>query len=77
MIAQALVGSPSLLFLDEPLDSLDLPNQAAVAALLARISRSEDVAVVLVAHDVNPLLPHLDRVVYVAGGQVVAGTPER
>jgi zinc/manganese transport system ATP-binding protein len=77
LIAQALVGSPAALFLDEPLDSLDLPNQTAVAALLGRISRSEEVAVVLVAHDVNPLLPYLDRVVYVAGGRVVVGRPER
>ena len=56
LIAQALVGRPALLLLDEPLDSLDLPNQAAVAALVDRICRRAGVAVVLVAHDVNPLL---------------------
>ena len=56
LIAQALVSSPSLLILDEPLDSLDLPNQTAVAALLARICRQQGVSVLLVAHDVNPLL---------------------
>jgi zinc/manganese transport system ATP-binding protein len=76
LIAQALVASPQALFLDEPLDSLDLPNQTAISALLARICRSENVAVLLVAHDVNPLLPHLDRVVYIARGRVVAGRPE-
>jgi len=75
LIAQTLVGRPKMLFLDEPLDSLDLPNQTAVSALLAQISRSEDVAILLVAHDVNPLLPQLDRVLYVAGGQIVAGPP--
>ncbi len=76
LIAQALVGRPEMLFLDEPLDSLDLPNQAAVSALLGRICRSQNVAILLVAHDVNPLLPHLDRVLYVAGGRILAGPPE-
>jgi zinc/manganese transport system ATP-binding protein len=75
LIAQALVRSPRLLLLDEPLDSLDLPNQAAVAALVQRICRSEGVAVMLVAHDVNPILGYLDRVVYFAGGGAVEGAP--
>lgn len=76
LIAQALVGRPEMLFLDEPLDGLDLPNQAAVSALLARLSGPDGVTVLLVAHDVNPLLPYIDRVVYIAGGRVVAGSPE-
>src|SRR5207248_10324578 len=63
LIAQALVSHPRMLILDEPLDSLDLPNQTAVAALLARISREQGVSVLLVAHDVNPLLSYMDRVV--------------
>ena len=62
LIAQALAPRPRLLLLDEPLDSLDLPNQAAVAALVARIARTEGVAVVMVAHDVNPIAGYLDRV---------------
>src|SRR5438309_1752864 len=62
LIAQALVSRPRVLILDEPLDSLDLPNQRAIAALLERICRQEQVAVLLVAHDVNPLLSYLDRV---------------
>lgn len=73
LIAQALVRKPRLLLLDEPLDSLDLPNQAAVAALLGRICREEGVGVVMVAHDVNPILAHLDRVVYLAEGGALAG----
>jgi zinc/manganese transport system ATP-binding protein len=76
LIAQALASRPELLLLDEPLDSLDLPNQTAVSGLLARICRSQGVAVLLVAHDVNPMLRDLDRVVYVAGGRVVSGRPE-
>jgi zinc/manganese transport system ATP-binding protein len=73
LIAQALVRRPRMLVLDEPLDSLDLANQAAVAALVQRVCRQEGVAVLLVAHDVNPLLDYLDRVVYLAGGRAVEG----
>ena len=76
LIAQALVRDPALLILDEPLDSLDLSNQAQVAALVQRVCRERGVAVVLVAHDVNPLLPYLDRVIYLAGGHALAGTPD-
>ncbi|POX51209.1 metal ABC transporter ATP-binding protein [Streptomyces sp. Ru72] len=75
LIAQALVRRPELLLLDEPLDSLDLPNQSAVAALIGRICRQEGVSVVMVAHDVNPILHHLDRVVYLARGGAATGTP--
>jgi zinc/manganese transport system ATP-binding protein len=76
LIAQALVGGPELLILDEPLDSLDLPNQADVAALLHRIRTVQKVAVLLVAHDINPLLGYLDRVIYLAGGRALAGPVE-
>ncbi|AJC53024.1 ATP-binding cassette domain-containing protein [Streptomyces sp. 769] len=76
LIAQALVRRPELLLLDEPLDSLDLPNQSAVAALIGRICHQEGVAVVMVAHDVNPILHHLDRVVYLAEGGAATGTPQ-
>jgi zinc/manganese transport system ATP-binding protein len=74
LIAQALVQRPSLLILDEPLDALDLPNQASVAALVRRVASTEKVAVLLVAHDVNPLLPYLDRVIYLAAGRALAGS---
>jgi zinc/manganese transport system ATP-binding protein len=77
LIAQALVRRPRLLLLDEPLDSLDLPSQAAVAALIDRIRREAGVAVLLVAHDVNPLLSYLDRVAYLAGGRAVEGPVEQ
>jgi zinc/manganese transport system ATP-binding protein len=76
LIAQALVREPALLLLDEPLDSLDLPNQGSVAALISRICRDAGVSVVMVAHDVNPILSYLDRVVYIAQGGVASGTPE-
>jgi zinc/manganese transport system ATP-binding protein len=65
-----------LLLLDEPLDSLDLPNQSAVAALIQQICRHEQVTVVMVAHDINPILSYLDEVIYIASGKVVAGKPQ-
>jgi zinc/manganese transport system ATP-binding protein len=64
-----------MLLLDEPLDSLDLPNQGAVAALVQRVCRTRGVTVLLVAHDVNPILSYLDRVVYLAGGRGMEGRP--
>ena len=74
LIAQALVRQPRLLLLDEPLDSLDLPNQQGVAGLLQRIS-ADGVSVVIVAHDVNPILGYLDQVIYIVGGRALAGPP--
>jgi zinc/manganese transport system ATP-binding protein len=75
LIARALVQQPRMLILDEPLDGLDLPNQAAVAALVQGICRAEGVTVLLVAHDVNPLLPYVDKVLYLAGGRAAMGSP--
>jgi zinc/manganese transport system ATP-binding protein len=75
LIAQALASRPSLLLLDEPLDSLDLPNQSAIAALISRICRQDGVTVMMVAHDVNPILSYLDRVVYIAAGGAAVGSP--
>ena len=76
LIAQALIRRPELLLLDEPLDSLDVPSQAGISALVRDICRRERVAVIMVAHDVNPILPYLDRVIYIARGSAVIGTPE-
>jgi zinc/manganese transport system ATP-binding protein len=76
LIAQALVREPEMLILDEPLDGLDIPNQVAVAGLLRRLATEQRVAVLLVAHDVNPLLGYLDRVLYLAGGRALAGPVE-
>ncbi|MGH9077428.1 MAG: metal ABC transporter ATP-binding protein [Acidimicrobiales bacterium] len=75
LVAQALVRRPRLLVLDEPLDSLDLPTQASVGGLVARISTEHQVTVLMVAHDVNPIAAYLDRVVYLAAGGAVSGSP--
>ena len=76
LIAQALVSGAKMLALDEPLESLDLHNQQAISELIRGICRSRGVTVLLVAHDVNPILPFVDRVIYVAGGHVLEGRPE-
>lgn len=75
LIAQALVTQPKILVLDEPLDSLDLRNQQGVAGVIRQISRDTETTVLIVAHDVNPILSAVDRVVYIAHGQVEIGTP--
>jgi zinc/manganese transport system ATP-binding protein len=76
LLAQALVTRPRILLLDEPLASLDLRSQAVISALVGGIARQRGIAVVLVAHDVNPLVSVLDRVAYVASGAITAGRPE-
>jgi zinc/manganese transport system ATP-binding protein len=76
LIAQSLVTGARMLALDEPLESLDLNNQQAISSLIQRICHEQGVTVLLVAHDVNPILPFVDQVVYVAGGQLVSGQPK-
>jgi zinc/manganese transport system ATP-binding protein len=75
LIAQALVRQPRLLLLDEPLDSLDVTNQASMSALIQDVCRVQNIAVVLVAHDVNPILQYLDEVVYLGHGRALIGSP--
>ncbi|HET9052274.1 MAG TPA: metal ABC transporter ATP-binding protein, partial [Candidatus Dormibacteraeota bacterium] len=76
LLAQALVTRPRILLLDEPLSSLDLRSQGVASALVASVARERGITVVLVAHDVNPLVSVLDRVAYIAAGRVTAGRPE-
>jgi zinc/manganese transport system ATP-binding protein len=74
LIAHALIGRPRLLLLDEPLANLDIRSEQEVVELIARIAREQDVAVLISAHDMNPLLPVMDRIVYLANGRAVSGT---
>ena len=76
LIAQALVTRPRILLLDEPLESLDLNNQQIVSALIRHVSKEQQVTVLMVAHDVNPILSYLDRVIYIGCGQTAIGTPQ-
>ncbi|MFC8303096.1 metal ABC transporter ATP-binding protein [Specibacter sp. NPDC057265] len=75
-VAQALAGNPQALLCDEPLLSLDLNHQKAVSALVGRQARENNTAVVFVTHEINPILEHVDRVLYLAGGRFTMGTPE-
>jgi zinc/manganese transport system ATP-binding protein len=76
MIAQALISRPKLLLLDEPLANLDIRSAAEVVDLLAQIAAEEHIAILLSAHDINPLLPAMDRVVYLADGRAASGTTD-
>jgi zinc/manganese transport system ATP-binding protein len=76
LIAHALISEPKLLLLDEPLANLDVRSEHAVVSLLSRIARDRQIGVLLSAHDMNPLLPAMDRIVYVADGRVASGTTE-
>ncbi|MCI1746684.1 MAG: ABC transporter ATP-binding protein [Acidipropionibacterium sp.] len=75
-IAQALVTDPTLMLCDEPLLSLDIRHQAAVTQLIDQARRDRDIGVLFVTHEINPVLPYIDRVAYVAGGRVLVGTPD-
>jgi zinc/manganese transport system ATP-binding protein len=74
LIAHALIGAPKLLLLDEPLANLDLRSATEVVALLARIAREQHIAILISAHDMNPLLAVMDRIVYLAAGRAASGT---
>jgi zinc/manganese transport system ATP-binding protein len=75
-LAHALVSDPQLLLLDEPLASLDIAHAQEVISMVTRICRSRKITVLLVTHDVNPLLTSIDKVLYLANGQSALGRPE-
>ncbi|WP_091228020.1 metal ABC transporter ATP-binding protein [Microbacterium sp. 3J1] len=75
-VGQALADEPSLLLCDEPLSNLDLANQLAVTDIIDRQRREREAAVLFVTHDINPILGRVDRILYIAGGRFVLGTPE-
>src|SRR5579884_813768 len=76
MLAQALIGDPDLLLLDEPLANLDIRSRRDVVNIVCSVVRQRNIAVILVAHDVNPLLGSMDKVIYLAHGRGVIGTPD-
>jgi zinc/manganese transport system ATP-binding protein len=74
LIAHALISQPKLLLLDEPLANLDLRSAQEVVTLLTRIARDQQIAILISAHEMNPLLPAMDRIVYLAAGRAASGT---
>jgi zinc/manganese transport system ATP-binding protein len=77
LIAHALISGPDLLLLDEPLANLDLRSAQEVVRLLARIASQQQIAILISAHEMNPLLPVMDRLVYLAAGRAASGTAEQ
>ena len=74
LLAQALLGKPKLLLLDEPLISLDPHFQQEVVALVRQIQQGRSITVLFTAHDLNPLLGAVDRVLYLGHGRAALGT---
>lgn len=75
-LAHALASQPKLLLCDEPLLSLDIPHQHLVASLLDRERKAHDTAILFVTHEINPILPYVDRIIYIVGGHFLVGTPQ-
>ena len=76
LLAQALLGRPKLLLLDEPLESLDPHFQQSIVALVRRVARDEGITVLFTAHELNPLLGAMDRVLYLGHGRAAIGGVE-
>ena len=74
LLAQCLLGNPRLLLLDEPLISLDPRHQTGVVELVRRVQRELNITVLFSAHELNPLLNSLDRVLYLGSGRAALGT---
>ena len=77
LLAQALIGSPKLLLLDEPLISLDARHQEVAIDVVRKVCRERSITVLFSAHELNQLLGTLDRVLYLGNGQAVLGTVEQ
>jgi zinc/manganese transport system ATP-binding protein len=74
-IAQALLGDPRVLLCDEPLLALDLASQRAVTDLIDQRRRDAGTPVVFVTHEINPVLPYVDRILYLVRGRWAIGVP--
>lgn len=75
-MAQALAGGPELLLLDEPLANLDIRRETELIRLVAKVVREQKMTVLLIAHNINPLLPAVDRLIYAVNGRIAAGRPK-
>jgi zinc/manganese transport system ATP-binding protein len=73
LLAQCLLGEPRLLLLDEPLISLDPHRQRIVVELVRRVQRELGITVLFSAHELNPLLNAIDRVLYLGNGAAALG----
>jgi zinc/manganese transport system ATP-binding protein len=76
LLSQALIGKPRLMMLDEPLISLDPAHQKSVVEIARRIRDELKIAILFSAHELNPLVNAIDRVLYLGGGAAVIGAVE-
>ncbi len=74
LLAQALIGNPKLLLLDEPLISLDARHQEVVIDVVRQVCRERKITVLFSAHELNQLLGAIDRVLYLGSGQAALGS---
>ncbi len=74
LLAQALIGEPKLLLLDEPLIGLDAHHQEVVIDAIKQVCRTRKITVLFSAHELNQLLGAIDRVLYLGNGQAALGT---
>ncbi len=73
LLSQALLGRPRLLLLDEPLISLDPAHQKGVVNIARRLRDELKIAILFSAHELNPLVNAIDRVLYLGSGAAVIG----
>ena len=73
LLSQALLGRPKLLLLDEPLISLDPGHQKSVVEIARRLRDELKIAIIFSAHELNPLIHAIDRVLYLGAGKAVLG----
>ena len=73
LLAQALMGNPKLLLLDEPLISPDARHQAVVIDVIKQVCRTRKITVLFSAHELNQLLGAIDRVLYLGNGHAALG----
>jgi zinc/manganese transport system ATP-binding protein len=73
LLSQALLGRPRLLLLDEPLISLDPAYQKSVVDIARRLRDELRIAILFSAHELNPLVNAIDRVLYLGAGAAVIG----
>ncbi|MCI4323731.1 MAG: metal ABC transporter ATP-binding protein [Thermoplasmata archaeon] len=76
-LAEALVGNPEMLLLDEPLSNLDIRRSRELVETIHQLVLARHVTTLLVAHDINPMIKCLDKVIYIANGKVATGRPDQ
>ncbi|HTW94242.1 MAG TPA: ATP-binding cassette domain-containing protein, partial [Tepidisphaeraceae bacterium] len=74
LIAQALICNPRMFLFDEPFSNLDLAHEREIVAQISQLARNRNITVLLVSHDINPLLKVTDRVLFLSGGHGALGS---